>query len=63
MRMCSDCHPEIVYDTKYCPLCEVIAEKESVERELEATQELLEDANATIQSLSQDLRYAESQIS
>jgi len=49
MNLCSDGHDEVCYDNKKCPVCEVIAEKDSVEMErdnlLARVEELEEEAD------------------
>jgi hypothetical protein len=49
----------VVYPYGYrekCPCCEAIAEKESVESELEQTKVSLETANETIEELNADIK-------
>ena len=34
MEICSSNHDEIVYDSRYCPLCELLEEKEELNSEI-----------------------------
>jgi len=44
MDMCSNNHPEIVYDSRFCPLCEALDEKGELENLLQEAKDQLADA-------------------
>ena len=44
MTICDDGHEEICFDTRRCPLCDVIRERDALDKELsEVRSELLQD--------------------
>lgn len=47
MNLCSDGHEEICHEGRYCPVCEIIKEKDGRIEDLESkVQTLEEEANA-----------------
>ncbi len=38
MKLCDSDHEEIVYDSRYCPLCSVIEERDELQKELDKIQ-------------------------
>mgnify|MGYP001609536259 CR=1 FL=1 len=47
MKICNE-HEEIVYEGKYCPLCEALENVKQLEEELQKTQNELDEAKDAI---------------
>lgn len=43
MNLCSHNHEEICYESRECPCCEFIKEKDAMEKELEQAQEKIDE--------------------
>ena len=48
MKICEEAHDEIVFEGKYCPLCESISNVQELEKELGKVQEDLKRANEAV---------------
>jgi len=51
MDLCSSGHDEICYQSRRCPLCIEIAEKEAAEKELEIVKESRDESNEKVEEL------------
>jgi hypothetical protein len=51
MDLCSSGHEEICYESRKCPLCIEIAEREATEKELEIVKESRNESNDKIEQL------------
>lgn len=54
MEFCSYKHEEIVFNSKSCPLCDIINEKKDLENELEYFKKELEILESTVQDLKEE---------
>lgn len=58
MEVCSNGHDEIVYDSRNCPLCEMIEEKDEAEKLVEGLENKVADLEAEIEEIREPLRAA-----
>ena len=49
MEICDDNHDEIVFDSRNCPLCDEISNREQLERELNEANEEIEKLKGVIE--------------
>jgi len=52
MIICDDGHEEISYNSKECPLCECIAEKEGLEWEIDQLEDEVDDLRRELNNLA-----------
>ncbi len=55
MELCSENHGEVCYEGRKCPACELVAEKEGVEGELEQVKTLREADAEVISELRSEI--------
>lgn len=48
MKICDEAHDEIVFDNKYCPLCEALDNVKELEKEVGNLQDDLTRANDAV---------------
>lgn len=52
MSICEYSHPEVCFEGRQCPICEVLADKE---KQIEGLQDSLREAESTIAELKKDI--------
>lgn len=52
MNLCSHNHPEVCFEEKKCPICDVLADKD---KQIEGLQDSLREAESTITNLKTEL--------
>lgn len=55
LRVCEDGHEEIVYSSRFCPLCGVLDDRDSALDEIDALKDAIDDLEDTVETLKDEI--------